>query len=475
MRNKVIPFAVAAFLVAAITFVYFRLIPVNPTTVGFSFLLAVLVVSAWWGLPYAVFTSILATLAYNYFFLPPIGRFTIADPQNWVALGAFLFTAIVASEISDRARREALNANRRRHDVERLYAFSQELLATDNSLELLNAIPALVVEIFGATSAGMHLSARARTYYSDLAAQTLIQDDELRGVASRGEPATGPEPGIAIAPLRVGVRSVGSIGVIGGSISPEMLEAAASLIAIAVERASAIEQLSRAEAARESENLRTALLDSVTHEFRTPLTSILAAAKTLLAEDQLNEASRKELLTVINEESERLNRLVGEAAEMAQLDAKQVELQMRPHDIREAIEGALEESSRVLKGHPLEVSVPDGVPVVAMDLKRIQEVLVHLLDNAGKYSPGGTPIYISSEIDNGRLRTSVADRGPGIDELEQGMIFDKFYRGRGQRALQGTGMGLAIIKAIVEAHGGAVGVVSQLGHGSVFYFTLPLQ
>jgi len=139
LRNKVIPFAVAAFLVAAITFVYFRLIPVNPTTVGFSFLLAVLVVSAWWGLPYAVFTSILATLAYNYFFLPPIGRFTIADPQNWVALGAFLFTAIVASEISDRARREALNANRRRHDVERLYAFSQELLATDNSLELLNA------------------------------------------------------------------------------------------------------------------------------------------------------------------------------------------------------------------------------------------------------------------------------------------------------------------------------------------------
>ena len=181
------------------------------------------------------------------------------------------------------------------------------------------------------------------------------------------------------------------------------------------------------------------------------------------------------MLTVINEEGERLNRMVGEAAEIAQLEAHQIELELEERGIAEAIESALEESRRVLQGHPVKVELPADLPKIRMDLKRIQQVLTQLLDNAGKYAARGTLIYITAEVKEDQLVTSVADQGPGIDNFEQGMIFDKFYRGRGQRRwIPGTGMGLAIAKAIVEGHHGTIGVVSQLGHESVFYFILPV-
>ena len=258
----------------------------------------------------------------------------------------------------------------------------------------------------------------------------------------------------------MGVRVVGSMGVSGALLSRQTLEAMSSLIAIAIERAGTIEKLGRAEAARESEQLRSVLLDSVTHEFRTPLTAIKASVSSLLTNPNLDEDQHHELLTVISEESDRLNRLVGEAAEMAQLDANKVELQMEPHLIREAV---------------VELRLPTDLPPVRMDLARIKEVLVHLLENAAKYSPPEAPIHITGEVKDRMLTTSVADRGPGIDDFEQSLVFDKFYRGRNQRLrVQGTGMGLAIAKAIVEAHGGRIGVTSQLGHGSVFYFSLPV-
>jgi len=195
----------------------------------------------------------------------------------------------------------------------------------------------------------------------------------------------------------------------------------------------------------------------------------------LLSNPEMNAAQKEELLTVINEESDRLNRLVGEAAEMAQLDANQVELHLGPHPIREALDASLEDCKQILGKHPLEIRLPDTLPPVRMDVTRIKEVFMHLLENAAKYSPPESPIHITGEVRNRNLMMSVSDRGSGIDDFEQALIFDKFYRGRNQRlAVQGTGMGLAIAKAIVEAHGGTIGVTSQLGHGSVFYFLLPL-
>jgi len=272
----------------------------------------------------------------------------------------------------------------------------------------------------------------------------------------------------------MGVRSVGALGLAGCDLSRESLEAIGSLVAISIERANTVDKLTKSEAARESDRLRSVLLDSVTHEFRTPLTSIKASAETLLSDIALEESQRKELLQVINEESDRLNRLVGEAGEVAQLDAHQLQFTFETHHIREAIERGIKNSQGALRQHTVQVLVPSNLRPVRMDIDRITEVLTHLLDNAGKYSPPNTPICVTAESKGSDLIVSVADHGPGIDQVEQEMIFEKFYRGRDQRMIiQGTGMGLPIAKAIVELHGGKIGLTSQLGRGSVFYFSLP--
>ena len=189
---------------------------------------------------------------------------------------------------------------------------------------------------------------------------------------------------------------------------------------------------------------------------------------------ELEKPLRNDLLAVINEESDRLNRLVGEAGEVAQLDSHQLQFNFESHNLAEAVDKAIKSAPPALQRHPLEVTIPPNLPPVRMDMERITEVIVHLLDNAAKYSPSNTPIHVTVELRGSELITSVADHGPGIDEMEQEMIFEKFYRGRNQRMIiQGTGMGLPIAKAIVELHGGKIGVTSQLDRGSLFYFSLP--
>ena len=465
---------VCAGLLALTVFVYTKVLHVNNTTVAVTFLLAILAVAAAWGLRYSIPMSIAAALCFNFFFLPPVGTFTIADTQNWVALFAFFFSSILASNLSERARRQTEEANLRRRDVERLYAFTQQLLVTENVLELLKSVPEHITESFGGKHAAIYIPSKDQPYRSDAERQE-IPVDELRDASVRGETRIDATRGLAIAPLRMGARTVGSFGMAGELPSRETLEAIGSLIAIAVERARAVENLTRTEASRESERLRSALLDSVTHEFRTPLTAITASVTALRSEAKLSQEDQLDLLAVIEEESHRLNRLVGEAVEMAQLDAREVKLELHPHAIREPIDAALAETKQLLANHPVEVRLPERVPPALMDAGWIKKVLQHLLENAAKYSPPGASIYVSAEVRNGRLITSVADRGTGIDDLERSMIFDKFYRGQSQRyRVQGTGMGLAIVKAIVEAHGGRIEVTSQLGQGSVFSFGLPL-
>ena len=203
-------------LVIYLIVVAFRRIPhINPATVGFTFLLAVLVISAAWGLRYAIAISLAATLAYNFFFLPPMGTFTIADPQNWVALLAFLITAVIASQLAERARREALAANRRRSELERLYTFSQQMLTAENVLTLVNSIPQNIAGTFGAKAVGVFLPERKKVYYSDIRAQDAISEDELKRVSDRGEPSLDTTHDTTFVPLRVGVRSVGALGVAG--------------------------------------------------------------------------------------------------------------------------------------------------------------------------------------------------------------------------------------------------------------------
>lgn len=473
-RGAAIKIFVCLVIVPLVVLFYRQALHANVTTVALTFLLAVLIVSASWGFAYAAFLAVYSTLAFNFFFLPPVGTFTIADPQNWVALSAFLATAVIAGQLSERARRETLRATQRRREIEQLYAFSQRLLTLESVPELLNLVPRHITDTFGCSGAAVVVSDRTDIYRSD-ANTREIDAARMLSVATRGEPVMDADHALAFIPLRLGVRTVGAIGVAGTTLSHESLEALSTLVAITIERTRAIENVGKAEAVRENEKLRSAILDSIAHEFRTPLTAIKASVTSLLS-GRFAPSQENELLTVINEESDRLNHLVEEATQLARLEANQVELDLTAHDIGEAIEGALESAKKVLAGHPVELKKDGEFPLAVFDLDLIRNVVYQLLENAAKYSAPGAPIHVSAEHSGSEIAVSVADRGPGIDELDQSLIFDKFYRGKDNRySVQGTGMGLAIAKAVVEAHGGSIRVTSQLGYGSVFSFTLPMK
>jgi two-component system, OmpR family, sensor histidine kinase KdpD len=218
-----------------------------------------------------------------------------------------------------------------------------------------------------------------------------------------------------------------------------------------------------------------ALVDSVRHELCTPLTSIKASVTTLLTNSQLQPSQRNELLIVIDEEADRLNRLVDEAMEAARLDGS-VKLDLKPHAIEELIDAARESCRTLLGQRPVSVQLEPGLPAVRADLNRAEKALVQLLENAAKYSPAREPITITAEQRGNFVMTSIADRGSGIDDSEQRLIFEKSYRGTGHRhVVRGTGMGLPIANAIIKAHRGSLSVTSQPGHGSIFSFTLPID
>ncbi|MGC1595333.1 MAG: ATP-binding protein, partial [Candidatus Acidiferrales bacterium] len=403
------------------------------------------------------------------------GTFTVADPQNWVALFAFLVVSVLASHLSTRARQQAKDAAQRRREIEKLYAFSQGLLESGNVIQLLNRIPSQIVDIFEVGAAALLLAEKQKIYRSGPVIPKLDLET-LKAMVIREEPLVDEANSLCFVPVRLGVRPIGSLGVSGSMLSRQTLEAVGTLIAVAIERARAIEQLGLTEAAREGERLRTALLDSVTHALRTPLTSIKASVTNLLSNASVTNQQRQELLTIINEETDRLNRLVGEAGEMARLDAGEVELRLESHPIEDVINAALNQCKLALGDRVVHVQAPPGLPHVSVDLVRAREALVHLLENANQYSPTDKPITITAEASPDFVVTSVADRGAGIDDLEQNLIFEKFYRGKDQRYLvQGTGMGLPIAKAIIEAHGGTMSLTSQRGQGSVFSFTLPVD
>ena len=467
--------AVSLVAVALITLFYSRVLHVNQTTVALSFLLAILAVSAVWGMVVSAFMSVVATVAFNYFFLPPVGTLTIADPQNWVALFAFLVTSITGSQFSTRIRKEALAANQRRREVERLYRFSRQLLGEGNVIQLMNAIPDYIVESFEVGAAELFLPQKDKFYRSGFGAAHL-DEEKMKSAFLRDEMTLDAEHAEYFTPVRMGVRPIASLGISGAPLSKQSVEAIGSMVAIAIERARAVEQLGQTEAERQGERLKSALLDSITHDFRTPLTSMKAAVTGLLTSGTTNTPQSRELLTIINEECDRLNHLVEEAGEMAKLEAGEVALDLAPTPIEEIIDAALAHCKSALGGRQISVRVSEGLPPVRADLERAKEALVQLIDNANLYSPKDKPITITAELTGDTVTTSVADRGPGIDDFEQTMIFDKFYRGKDQRYLvRGTGMGLPIAKAIIAAQQGNISVTSQLGHGSVFSFTLPVD
>ena len=467
-----------AFLTAAallLVALFRELLPANQTTVALTFLVLVLVTASRWRLTYSVYLSVLCTVLYNFFFLPPVGRLTVAEPQNWVTLAVFLFTSVLVSHLAEREHRHAEASEERRQEVERLYEFSQRLLLQEDLRILARSTPSIVASVFALRAVALYVLDQDAVYYSDPDSELLPAID-LKLAGQQSDPAIHEQNGFRLIPVLLGMRSLGVLAVTEGGFAPRMYEAIGTLVAIALERAVAVERTSRLEASRESERLRSALLDSVTHDLRTPLTAIRAAAGVLVSQENLPETERIELAAVVDEESARLDQLIGKAIEMAQLDAETLQIHRQRQSVRELVNLTVEAMESALRGHPLEIDIAEELPAVPMDRELIHRALRHLLENAAKYSPAGSPITVRAVHDGYRLLVTVADRGPGIDAEEQPFIFDKFFRGRQHRSLaKGTGMGLAIAKAILEAHGGGIAIVSQTGEGARFTFWLPLK
>jgi two-component system sensor histidine kinase KdpD len=446
---------------------------VNPTTVALTLVLFVLLIAARLSLRYAVAASIVATACYNFFFLPPIGTFTIADPQNWLTLITFLATSVIGSRLSQTAREEADQARARQRELEVLFALSRELLQTENVADLVDALPTLINVAARAQRSTLYLLDGDRVYQAGEQQSYAVELPHFRQLAlSLSAPEVLSDGEVHI-PLRAGVRPRGLLRLKGLRLSKDTLQAIGGLASIALDRAQALEEVARNEANKKSERLRNLILDSITHELRTPLTSIKGATGTLLSMDSVNAEDRRELLTIIDEESDRLNRLIGQAVEMAQIEAQEVHMSFTPVDLRDVVAEAMESCSWVSATHPVMINVPE-LPAVKADRVMISKVLCNLLENASKYSQPTSPILISAELKSGYVVTSVADRGVGIDASEQSLIFDRLYRSRAHSQQKpGTGMGLPISRAIIESHEGKLTVTSQVSHGSVFSFSLP--
>jgi two-component system, OmpR family, sensor histidine kinase KdpD len=461
--------------VVLITAVYFNEPFAKETTVGFTFLLAILLASALAGYGASILMSVVATLTYDYFFIPPANTFNIADHRDWIALSAFLTTALVGSTLSARARRQTEEARRQRREAEQLYNLSQMLISAGDALALCNSIAADIAEAFGAEAAALFVSEGQNVFYSPGGSQHF-DAAPLKAALLHKEIQVETDHGLSLIPMRLGVNEIGSVGIVGARLSLTTLESLGSLIAIAIERARAIEQVGRIEALRESERLKSALLDAITHEFRTPLTAMKVSVTGMLSDLDFDREQCRDLLEMIGEGCDQIDRLVGQVSDMSKLESGEIKLHFERRLVGELIEAALAEGKAQLGTRPIERGIANQDVPIRIDLIWAAKILVHLIANANLYSASDQPITIRTETRNGYVVFSVADRGPGINQEELKRLFEKFYRGKEHRfRVQGTGMGLPIAKAIVEAHGGTISVSSKVGEGSVFSFTLPIE
>jgi len=462
-------------LISAVTLLCLRLTPVNATTAGFVYLIAVLLIAAAWGIVEATAASIVATLCFNYFFLPPVRTLTIADPENWIALFALLATSIIASQLSARAKQRTHLALDRQLEMERLYALSRAILLTEANRAAPKRIAHHIAQIFDFPAVALYDRDTGDVYHGgpeDLGAV----DEKLKQVALQGTLLQEESARTVVTAVRLGGEPIGSLAVRGSSLSDTALQAIANLVAIGLEKMRGQEAASRAEAARHSEELKSTLLDAIAHEFKTPLTSIKAATSALLSTAVPKPEEQRELVTIVDEEADRLGRLVTEVTQMARIEAGKIQLQRKPHAVTDLVSAALQQVRPITNGRQITVEEAENLPLVNVDAALIQLAIRQLLDNAFKYSAPGTPLSVVARSSKSSLIIAVRDRGPGIPERDLARIFERFYRGPGaERKAIGAGMGLAITREILRAHGGDVSVKSQPGEGSEFTLSLPFS
>jgi two-component system sensor histidine kinase KdpD len=456
--------------VAVITFLYFQIIPVNTLTVALTMLLAILAMASWWGLLEAIAASFMGALCFNLFFLPPILTLTIADPQNWVALFAFLCTAVAGSQLSTSVKRKASEALMRQREMERLYELSKALMLVEKESPIAGQVAQHIVRIFEIPGIAV-FDRDTDCVYRVGAEIASVSDNRLRDVAMQGTGFQDEAMSMSVLPLRLGGNAIGSIAVAGGAISDAATQAIGNLAAITIEKARAEDAASRVEAARQNEAMKATLLDALAHEFMTPLTSIKAAASSIPHEQP---ASQQELISVIEEETDRLESLVRETIRTARIEAGNLRLRKLPLSVRELVGSTLENLKRLVDDRKIQIDVPPDVPCLLVDAELAELALRQVIANALKYSSPESPIRIQAHSDNNQVIISVRDKGPGITEKELRHIFEKFYRvGERTDGVPGTGMGLHIAREIVKAHGGEISVKSTVGEGSEFFLSLP--
>jgi two-component system, OmpR family, sensor histidine kinase KdpD len=478
--------------VATITFVYGRWLHVaNATTVSMTLLMVVLVVAATSRLWIAVITSLVAVLGFNFYFLPPVGTLTIADPQNWVALFAFLAVSLVASNLSAVARARTQEALGRRDELARLFDLSRDILVITESREAISVLARSIARRFdldfaaialpragewdifeaGAQSIALDQKQLAAAYAT---AQTSLEFDAYaRTYAGHREMMVDGRI-VRLVPLRVGTKPIGILAASGRPIEGGTLDTLGGVVAIAIERAQFLEERKSADLTRRSEELKTALLASLGHDLRTPLTAIRVAASNLKT-SALSTEDRVDQSDLILAEVERLTRLFQNILEMARIDTGNIAAESLWSHPSEIIAAARDQVDHTLRPHPVEVRA-EGDMVVRLDPRLTATAIAHVLENAAQYSPHGSPIEIGTRVTSNELVVQVRDHGPGVATADLPHLFDRFYRGVAARnRTSGTGMGLWIARGLLAAEQGRVWAENHPNGGAEFTIVVPVM
>jgi two-component system sensor histidine kinase KdpD len=456
------------------------------------YLLGIILVSLRFGYGPSVCAAVLSVLMLDFFFVPPYLSFAVSDFQHVVTFGVMFVVAVVISNLTQRVRLQADSARYRERRTSMLYSMSRELAATRATRNLAAVAVEHVHEVFEAKVALFleGIDGRLENLASGDAAYvpTDKERDVLDWVWSHEKPAglttdTLPSAGALYLVLRGAQGRVGVLGVMPGDArrlgSPEqrgLLDVFANQIGSALERGRLAEQAQHAHVEVEGERLRSSLLSSVSHDLRTPLSVITGAASALVESDAvIAPPARRDLAQTIQEEAERLNRLVRNLLDMTRFAAGPVRITKEWQPLDGVVGAAIGRLEGQLSGRNVDTHLPRDLPLVPIDGVLIEQLFINLLENTAKYTPAGSPIEISARKDDKGLVIDVADRGPGIPPDLAQKIFEKFFRLPREREGGGAGLGLAICRAIVEAHGGRIWVDSREGGGAAFHFTVPIE
>ena len=456
------------------------------------YLLSVIIVATRYGRGPSLLASVLSVAAFDFFFVPPYFTFAVSDTQYLVTFAVMLVVALVISSLAVRIRAQAESARERERRMAALYAMSRELASTRGVRQLLEVAVRHIAEVFRTQVVVLLPQPDGRLAPDESAVvQFPMEASELavsQWVHEHGQVAgqgTDTLPGASALYLPL-TGSRGTVGVLGlrpqdprPLQAPEQLhqlEAFASQTALAIERARLAEEAEQAQVRAETERLRNSLLSSVSHDLRTPLASITGAASTLLeGETRLDAGTRRDLLEALHEEADRLNRLVQNLLEMTRLESGALQLHTEWHSVEEVVGAALGRFGKALARRAVTTRVPADLPLVPMDDVLIEQVLINLVDNVLKYTPAESPIEVSAQDTGTAVLVEVADRGPGLPPGEERRIFEKFHRAEATPPVRGAGLGLAICRGIVRAHGGRIWAENRPEGGVAVRFTLPAK